>query len=89
MKIRLEKNDDIKLDIPKFVCDENAVGEHLNAHPLLKLLNIFGMLCVVGRPQSGKTSFAISFITQKKPKIYRKTHHHVIIMMPTNSIRSL
>jgi len=32
---------------------------------------------------------AISLMTQKEPKIYRKTHHHVIVMMPANSIGSL
>ena len=28
-------------------------------------------------------------MTQKKPKIYRKTHEHVLIVMPSNSIGSL
>jgi len=28
-------------------------------------------------------------MTQKEPKIYRKSHHHVIVMMPANSIGSL
>jgi ABC-type dipeptide/oligopeptide/nickel transport system ATPase component len=89
MKIQLIKNDVIKLDIPSFVCDKNAVGEHLNDHPLTQLLNIYGFLCIVGKPGSGKTSFAISLMTQKKPKIYKKTHHHVIIIMPSDSISSL
>jgi hypothetical protein len=44
---------------------------------------------VIGRPASGKTSLAISMITQRKPKIYRKTHHHIIVIMPQNSINSL
>ena len=87
--IRLIKNEEIPLDIPKFLCDENVVGEHLNEHPLTKLLNCYGFLCCVGRPQSGKTSLAISLITQKNPKIYKKTHHHILIMMPLNSIHSL
>ncbi len=89
MKIQLLKNKKFKLDIPKFVCDENAVGEHLNDHPLTQLLNVFGFLCIVGKPGSGKTSFAISLITQNKPKIYRKTHHHILIIMPKHSIASL
>jgi hypothetical protein len=37
----------------------------------------------------GKTSLTVSFLTQKKPQIYRKTHHHVIILMPANSIASM
>jgi len=89
MSISVVKNKKIKLDIPQFSCDENCVGEHLNEHGLLKLLNVYGFLCIIGRPGSGKTSLAISFITQKKPKIYVKTHHHVLICMPQVSINSL
>ena len=89
MSISIKKNDEIKLNIPKFSCDNDAVGEHLNEHPLTALLNIYGFTCLIGRPGSGKSSMAIALMTQKEPKIYRKTHHHVIIMMPANSIGSL
>ena len=82
-------NPEIKLDIPVFNCDSNAVGEHLNDHPLTKFLNVYGFLCLIGRPGHGKTSFAISLITQKKPIFFRKTHHHILVMMPENSISSL
>ena len=87
--IKVIKNPNVKLNIPKFLCDTDAVGSHLDEHPLTNLLNVYGFLCVIGRPGSGKTSMTISLITQKKPKIYRKTHHHVIILMPQNSIHSL
>ena len=83
------KNPELKFTIPKFLCDVDAVGEHLMSHPLTSLLNVYGFLCVIGRPGSGKTSLTISLITQKLPKIYRKTHHHVLILMPENSISSL
>ena len=43
---------------------------------------------MIGRPGSGKTSMAISLMTQKDPIIYKKTHHHNIIVMPQNSISS-
>jgi len=86
--IRIQKNNEIKLDIPTFTCDDNAVGEHLNEHPLTSLLNIYGFLCIIGRPGQGKTSLAVSLMTQKNPKIYRKTHEHVLILMPENSISS-
>ena len=89
MNISIKKNREIKLDIPKFLCDDNAVGSHLNEHPLTELLNIYGFTCLIGRPGMGKSSMAISLMTQKTPKIYRKTHHHVIVMMPANSIGSL
>lgn len=87
--ITLKKNKTIKLNIPSFTCDENAVGSHLNDHPLTKLLNVYGFLCVIGRPGSGKTSLTISLISQNNPKIYKKTHHHIIVLMPQNSINSL
>jgi len=87
--ITIKKNKAIKLNIPSFSCDENAVGSHLNSHDLTKFLNVYGFLCIIGRPGSGKTSMAISLITQKKPKIYKKTHNHIIIFMPSNSINSL
>jgi hypothetical protein len=87
--IKIIKNHEIKLHIPVFLCDSNAVGDHLNEHPLTELLNVYGFLCLIGRPGSGKTSFAISLITQTNPKIYKKTHHHIIILMPSNSIGSL
>ena len=87
--ITIKKNKHIKLNIPSFTCDENAVGEHLNGHDLLKFMNIYGFLCVIGRPGSGKTSSTIAMLTQKKPKIYKKCFHHLILFMPENSINSL
>lgn len=87
--ISIKKNKDINLNIPKFLCDENAVGSHLNNHPLTQHLNCYGLLVLIGRPGSGKSSFSISLMTQNNPIIYKKTHHHNIIVMPTNSINSL
>ena len=89
MSISIKKNHEIKLDIPSFSCDNDAVGSHLNNHPLTALLNIYGFTCIIEKPGQGKTSFAIAMITQKDPKIYRKCHHHVLIIMPANSIGSL
>jgi hypothetical protein len=87
--IRIIKNPAIDLNLPKFSIDENSVGEHLNHHPLLKLLNVYGFLCVIGRPRQGKTSLTVSMLTQKKPKIYRKTYNYLYIFMPSNSINSM
>ena len=87
--ITIKKNEEIKFDIPTFSCDDNAIGEHLNEHPLTQLLNVYGFLSIIGRPGSGKTSLAISMITQKKPKIFNKCFHHIILLMPENSINSL
>ena len=87
--ITIRKNPIIKLNIPDFSCDSDAVGKHLNEHPLTQLLNVYGFLCVIGRPGQGKTSLTIALMTQAKPKVYKKTHHHMIILMPANSIASL
>ena len=87
--IRIQKNPEVPLKIPEFLCDTNSVGEHLNHHPLLQLLNCYGFLLIIGRPKQGKTSLAISLMTQSEPKIYKKTHHHNLIVMPSNSIHSL
>jgi hypothetical protein len=87
--IKIIKNKELQLDVPKFNCDENVVGDHMNNHPVLKLLNCFGFLVVIGRPLSGKTSFSISLITNKKPKIYKKTHEHVFVVIPQNSLNSI
>ena len=87
--IKLKINKEIKLDIPSFLCDSNPIGEHLNQHPLTELLNAYSFLTFLGRPGSGKTSMAISMITQKKPKIYKKCFHHIFILMPNESIKSL
>jgi GTPase SAR1 family protein len=87
--IEIKKNKTIQLDIPSFTCDLNPIGDHLNIHPVTELLNNYGFLTVIGRPGSGKTSMAISMITQKKPKIYKKCFHHIFILMPAESIKSL
>jgi hypothetical protein len=87
--MRIKENDVVPLDIPTFTCDTDAVGEHLNNHPVLQLLNQYSFLTVVGRPGQGKTSLAVAFLTQKEPQIYRKTHHFMYIFMPANSVASM
>ena len=87
--ITIKKNNPINLDIPKFTCDNNVLGEHLNNHDALSLFNCYGFLCVIGRPGQGKTSLALSLITGKNPRILKKCFHHILVCMPTNSINSL
>ena len=87
--ISIKKNKTIQLDIPSFSCDKNIVGEHMEKHDVLKHMNSYAFNVVIGKPASGKTSLAISLITQRKPSIFRKCFHHVLIVMPQNSINSM
>lgn len=51
--IKIIKNPNVKINIPKFLCDTNSVGEHLQDHPLTALLNVYGfyVLLVVLVPE--------------------------------------
>src|ERR1700722_6011497 len=40
-------------------------------------------MLLVGRPSSGKSSFFMSILTNKSPRIYRKVFKHIIIVCPT------
>ena len=86
--ITIKKNKKIKIQIPEFLCD-GPIGEHLNQHDLLKSLNKYSFSCFIGRPGSGKSSLAIAFLTQKNPKIFKKTHHHILCIVPSNSLGSM
>ena len=52
--ISIKKNEKIEFSIPKFLCDENPVGEHLNKYDMLRHLNSYSNTCIIGRPGSGK-----------------------------------
>jgi AAA+ ATPase superfamily predicted ATPase len=90
MALELKKNPKIDLTIPQFVCDKNPLGEHLNKYDMLKHLNCFGFTGLIGRPQSGKTSLLISFLTGKRDKkIFRRVFDHLILVMPSSSRNSI
>lgn len=42
----------------------------------------FAML-LVGKPASGKSSFLISILNQKSPRIYRRVFKHIIVVCPS------
>lgn len=42
-----------------------------------------------GPPRSGKTSALISMLTQKRPQLYRRAFHNIMVIMPPSSRRSL
>ena len=87
-EIRLP-NDKIKirmagLKAPEFVCDECIVPRDIEP-----LENKAFFLAVLGRPGSGKTSFCVSTLTSKKPKVYWKAFNHLWVFMPPASRKSL
>ena len=88
--IHLKINKKLNLQIPKFVCDDNPIGEHLNKYDMLHHFNAYSFDVYCGRPASGKTSLLISFLTGKgKNKVYRKCFNHVYVIMPTSSRESM
>jgi hypothetical protein len=83
-------NKKMKLNVPKFLCDDNPVGEHLNDYPMLKHLNSYGFTGIIGKPGSGKTSLLISMLTGKgQNKVFRKCFNHLLLVMPTSSRQSM
>jgi KaiC/GvpD/RAD55 family RecA-like ATPase len=90
MKIELKENKKLNLDIPKFVCDDSPLGEHLNEYEMLSHLNSYSFTAVIGRPASGKTSLVVSFLTGKgDKKVFRKVFNNVLIVMPSSSRNSM
>jgi hypothetical protein len=87
--ITLKKNKKLNLDIPEFTCD-GGVADHLNEYEMMKHLNGFYFTGIIGKPQSGKTSLLVSWLTgRKKKKVFRKVFNHVIVVMPSTSRNSM
>jgi ATP:corrinoid adenosyltransferase len=90
MSLELKINKKLDLEIPKFVCDNSPLGEHLNHYEMLAHMNAFSFDMLIGRPGSGKTSLAVSFLTGKgDKKIYRKVFNHIQVVMPASSRNSM
>jgi energy-coupling factor transporter ATP-binding protein EcfA2 len=85
--IKIIKNPEIELSIPKFSCDNNSVGQHLLNRPLTSLLNVYGFLIVIGRPGSGKTSMMTSMFQSKY--LLKKVYHTIYLFQPSHSTASL
>ena len=85
MSIREIPNDRMAgLKAPEFVCDECIVPRDIEP-----LENKAFFLAVLGRPGSGKTSFCVSTLTSRKPKVYYKAFNHLWVFMPPASRKSL
>ena len=90
MSIEIKQNAKLVLDIPGFSCDDNPLGEHLNAYEMLSHLNSYSMTAIIGKPGSGKTSLLISMLTRKGSKrVFRKVFDHILVVMPSSSRNSI
>ena len=89
MSIEIKHNPSLDLKIPEFTCD-GGLGDHLNNYDMLRNLNGFKFTGLIGKPGSGKTSLLVSFLTGRgKNKVFRKTFHHILLVMPSTSRQSM
>jgi DNA replication protein DnaC len=78
-----ETINDLKVQPPVMLCDKD-LGDIPEPLPCRSFFMI-----VSGSAGSGKTSFLVSLLSNKKPNIYRKVFENVFIMAPTNSLASI
>jgi hypothetical protein len=86
MQLHIKKNEELILQKPKFLCDDD-INPNLNNYDMLSNFNKFCFSGVIGKPGSGKTSLIMSWINSKH--IFKKMFDHVIIIMPQSSINSM
>lgn len=78
-------NNNIKLEIPSFLCDYQLTKRDIKPLP-----NTHHFMVFTGPPGSGKTSLSIGLLTTKgKNKIYKNVFHNVILVCPSNSRKSI
>jgi hypothetical protein len=88
--ISIKKNSKMNFKVPKFKCDHNPIGEHLNKYDMLSHLNIYGSTAIVGKPGAGKTSLLIQFLTGKGDnKVLKSCFDHIRVVMPSISRDSM
>lgn len=77
-----------EFDIPKMLCDFE-LSPKLNPYPWFQEnLNRSTVMCICGKQGSGKTSFLLQLLTQKKSPMY-KVFHNIYLFMPPNSRSSV
>lgn len=90
MSLELKENKKLDLTVPRFNCDDNPLGSHLNEYEMLSHLNCFGFTGIIGRPGSGKTSLLVSFLTGRGDKrVFKKVFDNVFVVMPSSSRNSM
>lgn len=90
MAVRIEFRAKLEHSAPKFLCDLNPIGEHLDKTEMYSHLNRYALTCIVGKPGSGKTSMLINWLTAKgENRVFRKCFHNIYLIMPSSSRGSL
>lgn len=78
----IEKRSDLKLKPPRMSCDKPIADD---IKPPLPDCSFF--MAILGMPGSGKTSFAVSLLTDKHA--YRGKFNHVELVLPASSMASI
>ena len=78
-----EETNDLHITAPIMLCD-TELGDIPKPLPDKAFF-----MCISGSAGSGKSSFMISLLSQKKPKIYRKVFENVYIIAPSHSLASV
>ena len=78
-----EHENDLHITPPKMLCDVE-LGEIPQPMPD----KAFFMM-LIGSAGSGKTSFLVSLLTQRKPTIYRKVFENIFVVAPSHSLASI
>lgn len=78
----IEKRSDLRLKPPRMLCDKPIAR---GIKPPLPDRSFF--MGILGTPGSGKTSFAVSLLTD--PDAYRGKFHHVELVLPASSLASI
>jgi len=84
MVLITEEPNDLHIIAPVMLCD-SQLGDDI-PKPLPS--TAFFMI-IAGSAGSGKSSFMISLLSQKKPKIYRKVFENIFIVAPSHSLASI
>jgi len=86
MTLQIKKNKSLILETPQFLCDD-GINPKLNDYDMLSHFNKYTFNGVIGKPASGKTSLIMSWLSSKK--VFKKMFHHVLVVMPISSIKSM
>lgn len=87
-KMKIKHNKSFHLKVPRFEVD-GFINQELETYDVFKHLNRHSFTTFLGTSGSGKTSLMYSFLTNTKPKIWRKQFESIIVVMPTQSRNSL